>query len=388
MRILELLASPMWTGPAEPMASVAVELTRRGHSVEAAVDSVRPGDLRERLRALRLPLREELALSTHSGPLRIAADLRALRRLSPRFDVLHCNFSHDHVQSLLACAGRSEPRIVRTVHSERSLRARPLQRWVHRRTDGLIAVCEAHARVLREEFGVDPRRVIAVRGAVDSTLFTPHGDDLRRELQIPDDAPVVGIVSRVKPERRHRELLDAFRNALRELPQARLLIVGRGEALPELQAQVARNGMQRSVVFAGYRSGGQLAAAYRTLNAKVLLAEGNDGTCRAMLEAMACGRPVIAYRFGAPAEVIAEGITGMLLDAGDVAGLGAALMKLLGDRKLASRMGAAARSRVESFTPPARGEAVERFLTDVLALPPASAKRLARGSRITAPRSP
>lgn len=366
MRILELLASPTWTGPAEPMASVALELARRGHSVEAAVDSVRAGDLRERLRALGLPLREELALSTQSGPLRMAADLRGLRKLSPRFDVIHCNFSHDHLLSLLARAGRSEPRIVRTVHSERSLRARPLQGWVHRRTDGLIAVCEAHARVLREQFGVEPRRVIAVRGAVDSSLFTPQGEDLRRELQIADDAPVAGIVSRVKPERRHRELVDAFRNVLRELPQARLLVVGRGEALLELQSQVARGGMQRGVVFAGYRSGAQLAAAYRTLDAKVLLAEGNDGTCRAMLEAMACGRPVIAYRFGAPAEVIAEGVTGMLLDAGDVSGLGAALLKLLGDRQLCSRMGAAARGRVASFTPPARGEAVERFLTDVL----------------------
>ena len=51
VRILELLSSPVWTGPAEPMASVALALRRRGHQVEAAVDAVRPGDLAARLRA-------------------------------------------------------------------------------------------------------------------------------------------------------------------------------------------------------------------------------------------------------------------------------------------------------------------------------------------------
>ncbi|HME92285.1 MAG TPA: glycosyltransferase, partial [Myxococcaceae bacterium] len=172
------------------------------------------------------------------------------------------------------------------------------------------------------------------------------------------------------------------------LPQARLLIVGRGEALADLQAEVAHDGLQRNVIFAGYRSGAQLAAAYRTLDAKVLLAEGNDGTCRAMLEAMACGRPVIAYRFGAPAEVIADGVTGKLVDTGDLGGLKSALLKLLSDRALCTRMGAAARSQVATFTQAARGEAVERFLADVLALPPASAKRLARTRRTTATRSP
>ena len=388
MRILELLASPMWTGPAEPMSSVARELIRRGHFVQAGVDSVRPGDLLERLRGFGLALREDLALSTHSGPWRLAADLHRLRRMSPGFDVLHSNFSHDHVLALLACAGRSEPRIVRTVHSERSLRRRPLQDLLLRQTDGVIAICQNHARILREQFGLDPRRGLAVRGAVDSSRFTPAGQDLRQELEIGESDPVVGIVSRVKPERRHGELLDAFRMVRQELPRARLLIVGRGEALPQLRALVDQSGREGSVIFAGYRAGEQLAAAYRTLDVKVLLAEGNDGSCRAMLESMACGRPVIAYRFGAPAEVIVEGVTGLLVNRGDRSGLGAAMLKLLGDGGLCRKMGAAARERVAAFTELARGEAVETFLTHVLALPPASAMRLARSARISATRSP
>ena len=62
---------------------------------------------------------------------------------------------------------------------------------------------------------------------------------------------------------------------------------------------------------------------------KVLLAEGNDGTCRALLEGMASGRPGVAYRFGAPAEAILDGTTGLLVPEGDVGALSAALVELL-----------------------------------------------------------
>lgn len=367
MRILELLASPAWTGPAEPMASISRELIRRGHSVQIAVDTIRSGDIRDRLLALQLPVRSELALSTRSGPIRFGKDWRRLRGMAEEFDLLHSNFSHDHILALLAARG-SPTRVVRTIHSSRSLERRGLQNWILRRTHGLIAVCDAHARILRERFQVDPRRIASIPGAVDSRLFAAEGPDLRAELRIPKDAPVAGIVSRIKPERRHLELIASFRDVWLELPRARLVIFGRGEALPEVKAAVAKAGLEQGVIFGGYRTGPQLAAAYRTLDVKVLLAEGNDGTCRAVLEAMACGRPAIAYRFGAPAEVIIDGATGILVPEGDKARLSDALRGFLSARELGQRLGAAARRRAEAFTEEARGRAVERFLEQVLQL--------------------
>ncbi len=372
MRILELLSSPAWTGPAEPVASVARELARRGHRVEVAVDTRRAGDLRERLEALGLPPRADLGLSTHGGPIAFLRDAARLRRLARDLDVVHANFSHDHALALAALARRGAARVVRTVHSSRSLRPRPLQGAAHRATDGLVAVCEAHARALRERFRVPEERVLAVRGAVDAAAFAPEGPDLRGELSIPRGAPVAGIVARVKPDRRHGELVDAFASVAAALPEARLVVVGRGEGLEALRARAAARGLGRAVVFAGYRTGAALAAAYRTLDVKVLLAEGNDGSCRALLEAMACGRPGVAYRFGAPAEAIVDGATGLLVPEGEGEALAAALRDLLGDPARARAMGAAARSRVASlYTEAARAEALERFLERVLRLPPA-----------------
>jgi glycosyltransferase involved in cell wall biosynthesis len=373
MRVLELLSSPVWTGPAEPMASVAGHLRSRGHEVEVAVDARRQGDLRERLRALGFTVRDDLALTTKGFPPALLADARRLADIGRGFDVVHAHFSNDHAAALVGLRRRRErPRLVRTVHSSRSLRGRLMQGWAHRRTDGLVTVCAAHARILAERFRVPEERILAAAGAVDAEAFLPDGPDLRGALGLEAGQPVAGVVARVKPGRRHDELLTAFRAVADRVPGARLLVVGRGEGLPEVRERVARLGLAREVVFAGYRTGPELAAAYRTLDVKVLLAEGNDGTCRALLEAMACGRPVVAYRFGAPAETVVDGATGALVTEGDVQGLAEALASLLRAPERARVMGAAARERVRThYTEAARGEAVERFLLRLLELPPA-----------------
>jgi len=374
LRILELLSSPAWTGPAEPMASVAAVLSRRGHQVEIAVDDLRPGDLRQRLRDMGFRLHLDLTLSTKAGPFAYLRDAWTLRRLARDLDVIHAHFSNDHALGLLALLGaprRRAVRLVRTVHSSRSLRDRRLQGLAHRRADGLVAVCQAHARLLVERFGVEPRRVLASRGAVDPARFSPEGPDLRAELGLAPGQPVAGIISRVKPDRRHAALVEAFGLVAARLPEARLLVVGRGEGLPEVQAQVERAGLLRQVIFAGYRTGPALAAAYRTLDCKVQLAEGNDGTCRALLEAMACGRPGVAWRFGAPAETIVDGQTGLLAEEGSVPALAGALEALLSAPARARALGAAARLRMlAEYGEEGRALEVEAFLERLRALPP------------------
>ncbi|MGB8930532.1 MAG: glycosyltransferase family 4 protein [Anaeromyxobacteraceae bacterium] len=370
MRVLELLASGRWSGPAEPMASVARELGRLGHAVELGVETTAGNTLAQELRGQGFSVRDDLVLSP--GPAAFVRDLRRLAAISRSFDVVHANFSHDHLLALLALWRRGPRRVVRTVHSARSLEPRALQGFGHRSSDGLVAVCEAHARLLESRFRVAPERILATRGAVDAGVFTPDGADLRGELGIEGGAPVAGIVSRVKAGRRVEELVDAFRAVADRLPGARLVVVGRGEGLDDLRVRVNHRGLQREVIFAGYRTGPELAAAYRTFDVKVLLAEGNDGTCRALLEGMASGRPGIAYRAGAPAEAILDGVTGLLVEQGDVGGLADALVELLQSPGRARAMGAAARERMRTlFTERARGEAIAAFLERVLALPPA-----------------
>jgi glycosyltransferase involved in cell wall biosynthesis len=375
MKVLELLASHRWTGPAEPMASVARELVRHGHAVEIAVETSRDGTLVPRLRELGLTVREELALSPTSGALGFLRDVRKLSAMARAFDVLHANFSHDHLVALLALRRRGARRLVRTIHSSRSLEPRLLQGVGHRATDGLVAVCDAHARLLETRFRIAPERILATRGAVDAEAFPPDGAELRAELGIEPGAPVAGIVTRVKEGRRVEDLVDAFRTVVYRLPEARLVVVGRGEGMDDLRSRVAHLELQREVIFAGYRTGAELAAAYRTFDVNVLLGEGNDGTCRALLEGMAAGRPGVAYRFGAPSEAIVDGVTGLLVEPGDVVGLADALRELLGSPSRARALGGAARERMRTlYTERSRGDAIAEFLGRVLALPPAGGR--------------
>src|SRR5206468_10313461 len=116
----------------------------------------------------------------------------------------------------------------------------------------------------------------------------------------------------------------------RELPQAWLVLVGRGEGEQRLRGLAGELGIAQ-VVFAGYLRGPGLVEAYRALDVGVWLREGNDGACRGVLEAMACGVPVIAGSEGAPGELVRDGQEGRVVDAGDAARIAGVIAQLLGD---------------------------------------------------------
>src|SRR6185295_5252570 len=98
--------------------------------------------------------------------------------------------------------------------------------------------------------------------------------------------------------------LEAFARVHRELPDAWLVLVGRGEEEDALREFARQRGLSR-VVFGGYLRGPGLLQAYRALDVAVWLREGNDGACRGVLEAMACAVPVIAGDDGSPPELVA-----------------------------------------------------------------------------------
>ena len=121
--------------------------------------------------------------------------------------------------------------------------------------------------------------------------------------------------------------------------------------------------------FGGYLRGPGLVEAYRALDVGVWLREGNDGGCRGVLEAMACGVPVIAGSEGAPAELVRDGQEGRVVDAGDAARIAGAIAQLLGDPAGLRRMGIAARSRAEEFTPARAAEETLAFWQTLRGLP-------------------
>ena len=144
-----------------------------------------------------------------------------------------------------------------------------------------------------------------------------------------------------------------------------MVLVGGGEPLA-LEHLARGLHLEGTVVFAGYR-GSDLPATLAALDCVVLLGAGSEESCRAVLEGMAVGRPVVAARVGAAPEIVVDGETGWLVDT-TPEGVAACLEAALRDRERSRRMGAAGRRRVEAlFTSPRRAALVEGVYAGVLA---------------------
>jgi glycosyltransferase involved in cell wall biosynthesis len=361
--VLHLVANRWWTGSADPVIQLALGLQARGHRVRLGIV---PGDRFEtKAREAGLEVLGGLGLEPRFAPLGTLRDLRRLRALfrAEPVDVVHAHHSHDHWLALLARpagAGRRRAALVRTFHNLRAVRRDGLSRRLYARTGGVLAASrqiEARCR----EVGIPGERVRWIPGVVDLRRFTGpvDGRPIREEFKL-DDAPVVVSVARLAPNRGHELLLSAFRRLLGTMPSARLLLVGKGETRPRLEQLVVELGLAPQVIFTGYRDR-DLPVVLAAADCFALMGAGSDDSCRAVLEAMAAGRPVVARRVGALPETVVEGETGFLVD-DQPDRVAAALAAVLGDPARGRAMGAAGRRRAE------RDFTVERSVDTVEAM--------------------
>lgn len=189
-----------------------------------------------------------------------------------------------------------------------------------------------HVRVIHN--GIDLERARATRTRAE----------VRAELGIPDAAPVLGTLARISPVKRHVDLLDAHRRVLAEIPGARCLIVGGGDALAWLKDEVRSRNLEDSVVLAGWRQ--DVPELLSAMDVFVLPSD-SEGLSMTLLEAMAQRLPVVATSVGGNPEVVLDGVTGHLVPRRDPERLAATLVSLLRDPGARERMGAAGRQRVE-----------------------------------------
>jgi glycosyltransferase involved in cell wall biosynthesis len=362
LTILHLVANRWWTGSAEPVIRLLTGLRGRGHRVLLGLIA---GDrFEQKAREAGLEPLPGLSLEVRGNPVHTLADLHRVRQAvrAEGVDVVHVHHSHDH---WLGWLGRGRAGLVRTFHNARAVRLSWPSPWLYRRTDALIAVShEIEERGRRA--GIPPERLVRIDGVVDLGRFEEgNGAAIRKEFDL-GDAPVVGCVARLAPRRGHELLIRGFQQLLPEYPQARLLLVGKGEARARLEAFVAELGLAREVLFAGYRDA-DLPGVLQALDAFALMGAGSDESCRAALEAMAAGRPVVGRRVGALPETVVHGVTGLLVDDDRPESVAAALRALVAEPERAAAMGRAGRERARAlFGPDAHAAQVERIYRTVV----------------------
>jgi sugar transferase (PEP-CTERM/EpsH1 system associated) len=220
-----------------------------------------------------------------------------------------------------------------------------------------IALSQDLARYLTGRVSLPEQRVSHICNGVDTVRFAPP---LRRQL--PPGAPfaptdyLVGTVGRMQPVKDHETLVKAFLLARERDRDAaarmRLVIVGDGPQRPAIEALLERVGAASSAWIAGSRD--DVPALLGQFDSFVLpsLAEGISNT---ILEAMACGRPIIATNVGGNGELIDDGNTGDLVVSGDAEALCAAILRQFRDPERNRRLGEAARQ-----------EALRRFSIDAM----------------------
>jgi glycosyltransferase involved in cell wall biosynthesis len=368
LTILHLAANRWWTGSADPVIQLVSGLRARGHRVLLGII---PGDrFAAKAKEARIDLVEGLQMDARFGPRALARDVLRLRAVirDEGVDIVHTHHSHDHWLAMLTRPKRElggRPPVVRTFHNLRSVKRDRLASTLYRRTAAVFAVSRQIESRCREA-GIAPERVFWIPGTVDLRRFTADADPtpIRKEFAL-GDAPVVVSVARLATNRGHELLLAGVRLLIRRLPRARLLLVGKGETRRHLEQLVTELDLDKYVTFTGYRDA-DLPAVLAAADCFALMAAGSDESCRAALEAMAAGRPVIARRVGALPETVVHGETGFLIDDDQPESVARALGAILEDPERGAAMGRAGRARAEEcFSAERSVDTVERVYGEI-----------------------
>jgi glycosyltransferase involved in cell wall biosynthesis len=273
---------------------------------------------------------------------------RLTRTFRPRpFDILHAHLPHAEVYGARVLGGLPQAGFVITRHSDNPFRRSPLFRLVFtpswKRAGKIIAISEAVRRSMIRSEHVPSERIAVIPYGLDSQEF--HAGlvpgRLKSGLGIPD-APLVGFVGRLVRPKGVDTLLRAFVEVERREPRAQLVIVGDGPWRQRL-VHLGRDLGLSTVHFLGWRE--DVVSIMADLDVLVMPSRW-EGFGLVALEAMSLGKPVIATRVSALPEVIAEGVTGLLVPAEDPSSLAREILKLLRDPILATRMGQAGSQRV------------------------------------------
>ncbi len=299
-----------------------------------------------------------------------------LRDLEP--DLVHTrNLAALEAQFVAAAAG-----VRATVHGEhgrdvfdlygQNRKYNLLRRAVQPFVSNYIAVSRDLETWLRQQIGVPQKKLHQIYNGVDSEKFHPRMG--ARSGRLPPgfaspDAVVFGSVGRMVEVKDYPMLVQAFIRLVRQQPEraarARLVIVGEGSARADCQHLLDHAGMAHLAWLPGERH--DIAELMRTFDVFVLPSK-NEGISNTILEALASGLPVVATAVGGTVELVAHGVNGALVKAGDAADMAQALLEYLDAPARIAEHGREARRQAEQrYSIPAMAEAYAAVYDKTLA---------------------
>ena len=273
--------------------------------------------------------------------------------------ILHTHNPTPHQYGAIARVAAGIPVLVHTKHGRNqmlSTRGKWFERFAGRLTNAVVPVSSDAAAVARALERVPQHRIRVIHNGVDVAEIPPRAD---REA-----GWRVVHVARLNVVKDQATLLHAARLVLDREPRFRLDVVGEGEMRPQLEQLATELRLGDAVRFHGFHDDVRPFLAASDL---FVLSSLSEGIAITLLEAMAAALPVVATDVGGNREVVVHNETGLLVPAGNAAGLAAALLSVLGDPVTAKRMGAAGRERVAtSFALKTTVDAYESLYLELL----------------------
>lgn len=308
------------------------------------------GPLRARYDAAAIPVHSVPIRSLYHPTTAVAAGRLASYFARERVDIVHCHDAYTNIFAATAARLSSTPVVLTSRRwLETPFRSRSLavaNAVAYRLADRVIANSTSVARSLEKKERINPRHITVVPNFVEEEAFVaPSLDErsrIRHELQLEDDALVVGVVARLALPKDHVTLLAAAQRLRDRFPKLRIVLVGDGPRRSTIEAEARAIGVDDIVSFAGTRPS---RPSMHHLFDVAVLPTFQEGFPNSILEAMAAARPVIASAVGGVPDAVVDGETGLLVPPADPARLAEALAKLLSNPSLRQTLGEAGRSR-------------------------------------------
>ena len=325
-----------WRGGQNQVLLTVLGLRARGH--RAALVAHPEGELRRRasegtdLYPLAPNLEMDLAAAWQLS--------RLLRDLQP--EVVHAHDAHGVAMTALALSlggSRLQTAFVAARRVDFHIGKNALSRWKYRQVDCFICASQAIQSMLVDD-GVPADRATVVYEGIDLDHVSAAPPlDLHKAFWLPHGAPVVGNVAALVPHKGQRYLIEAALLVLQRVPDARFLIVGGGELELSLQQLIKRRHLEKHVVLTGFRP--DVLSLHKGFDLFVM-SSVTEGLGTSVLDAMACGRAVVATRAGGLSEIVDHDETGLLVPVRDTDALAEAIVRLLTESDLRTRYGQAA----------------------------------------------
>jgi glycosyltransferase involved in cell wall biosynthesis len=284
-----------------------------------------------------------------------ASGLRAYRILRQRvleegFHVIQSQ--HENSDIINALLPRGPLRAVRISCRRdtgflKSPRLRLASSLLNHRYDRIVAPTPAILDAVASDEHASRDHMLCIPNGVDTTRFRPPDASMRQRVRdslgLGQDALLVGCVADLFAVKRHIDLIDAFARVHGEIPQARLVLIGDGPLRTTIETRTCEQHLSEAVFLLGSRKDvAELLPAFDLF----ALASDTEGMSNAILEAQACGLPVIATHVGGNPDLV-DDTCGQLVAPRDSDALAAAMLPLLRDPGRRERMGVAGRTRVE-----------------------------------------